>query len=124
MGISNLASGDTFVVYTEEASNWSDNQSVTATGATITGTVQTLSAEEAVAFGFEGMRRGVQIFCSTDPSIDEDSFLQHTARADGSSVTPRWFRVQAVMEEGRPGETNLWIILAEQLTAAGVPDVN
>lgn len=124
MSLSNLASGDTFTVYTETATDWSDGQSVTARGDNITGNVQTLSAEEIVAFGLEGMRRGVQIFCSTDPNLNEDSFLRHTSRSDGSSVTPRWFRVQAVMEEGRPGETNLWIVLAEQLTPAGVPDVS
>lgn len=124
MSLLNLATGDILQRYVESADAWTDNQRVTAQGSAIEGAVQLMTASESEAFAADGMSRIAHIYFSSDPQIDEKYFLKHTQRSDGSAVTPRWYRVLSVIEEGRPGQTLLWMAIAEQLTGAGEPEVS
>ncbi|MAT51485.1 MAG: hypothetical protein CMK32_09915 [Porticoccaceae bacterium] len=122
MSVSTIATGDTVQIYAEASDDWTDNQRVTLQTADVDCKVQMLSADESDGFLSDAEAKGVQVLFASDPSLNSRCYLKHTARADGS-ISARWFKVMGTFEEGRPGQTLLWVAMCEELTGAGAPTV-
>ena len=122
MPLSSLATGDILRVYAKESGDWTEDE-VVRYQRQVEGLVQNLTASEAADYGLDGQRRSVQMLFAANPQINERMMVLHNSRSDGSAVTPRWFEVAGCFEEGRPGQTLLWVVLAYELTNMGTPTI-
>lgn len=106
---------DTVIVqeesYTSGAS-FGVNESYTA-GSELSCLVQQLDASEVLQYQSQGMVVSHQILFSSEPTI-----LKKNSRLLWGST---YLRVEGIYSEGRPGETLLWIALAQQVTSRREP---
>jgi len=110
MSIQDLCDNDTIVKQTETATTGTSfgvAESYADT-ATLDCLVQEMSADEILQYAARGMEVTHFVYFSTDPGISN----QHRLKWSGE----RFLRVRGAFKEGRPGESLLWIVLAEEVT--------
>lgn len=119
MSIESLCDSDDITVETETISIGSEFGVVEtfASGVAKRCLVQEIDGKERLDYASRGIRCDMELYFSANPNID----LGRRIRLDtvGGVADGRICRVTGAYKEGRPGESLLWIVLANYEQARG-----
>lgn len=115
MSLSELTTVDTITPQTESISVGSSggvNESY-SDESTLSCLVQEVSSKERLDYASRGISVDVELFFSSSPDIGIDKRIK--LNTVGGEADGRICRVTGAYKEGRPGETLLWVVLANFL---------
>lgn len=113
---------DLATTYTQTSDDFGRNEGITQFSVEpIACLAQEMSAAESREYNATGKQTTYRIFFLADPSIKSDYYLNVVSASLGKTF---WVRVLTDEVDGRPdGTLKIFSVVAEELEAAGVPNV-
>lgn len=122
MSIQSLCTGDFITPYSIAESGWSSSITGTA-GSQIECRIDTNSSRQDSSNGRNDDNASYMAYFSSDPSFAIGKYAKWTKTGGANLATPKYLQCTGHYTEGRPGVTQLWVVMFDRATADGVEGV-
>ncbi len=122
MSISSICTGDFITPYSIAESGWSSSITSTA-GSAIECRIDTNSSRQDSSVGKNDDSASYMAYFASDPSFAIGKIAAWTKTGGANLATPKYLECVGHYTEGRPGKTQLWVVMFERATADGIAGV-